>query len=54
MKQSSFSDTEFAHKKKQTLRDGFLAEIEAVTTWALWFPHCCRTTRRMAAALAEA
>jgi IS5 family transposase len=31
MKQSSFSDAEFAHKKKQTRRDRFLAEIEAVT-----------------------
>jgi IS5 family transposase len=34
MKQSSFSDAEFAHKKKQTRRDRFLAEIEAVTPWA--------------------
>jgi IS5 family transposase len=34
MKQSSFSDAEFAHKKRQTRRDRFLAEIEAVTPWA--------------------
>jgi hypothetical protein len=27
MKQSGFSDAEFAHKKKQTRRDRFLAEI---------------------------
>lgn len=33
MKQSSFSDVEFAGKKKQTRRDRFLAEIEAVTPW---------------------
>jgi hypothetical protein len=33
MKQSSFSDAEFAHKKKQTRRDRFLVEIEAVTPW---------------------
>jgi IS5 family transposase len=31
MKQSSFSDVEFAGKKKKTRRDRFLAEIEAVT-----------------------
>lgn len=34
MKQASFSDAEFAHKKKQTRRDRFLAEIGAVTPWA--------------------
>lgn len=33
MKQSTFSDVEFAGKKKQTRRDRFLAEIEAVTPW---------------------
>lgn len=33
MKQSTFSDAEFTHKKKQTRRDRFLAEIEAVTPW---------------------
>ncbi|NMG68171.1 IS5 family transposase [Azoarcus indigens] len=31
--QSSFSDLEYAAKKKQTRRDRFLAEIEAVTPW---------------------
>lgn len=33
MKQSSFSDAEFASKKKLTRRDRFLAEIEAATPW---------------------
>ena len=31
--QSSFSDLEYAAKKKQTRRDRFLSEIEAVTPW---------------------
>lgn len=31
--QRSFSDLEYAAKKKQTRRDRFLAEIEAVTPW---------------------
>lgn len=34
MRQATFSDVEFAHKKKQTRRDRFLAEIEGVTTCA--------------------
>lgn len=33
MKQTTFSDAEFTHKKKQTRRDRFLSEIEAVTPW---------------------
>lgn len=33
-KQSSFSNAEFAHNNKQTRRDRFLVEIEAVTPWA--------------------
>jgi IS5 family transposase len=33
IKQSSFSDVEFAGKKKLTRRDHFLAEIDAVTPW---------------------
>ena len=33
MKQTTFSDAEFTTKKKQTRRDRFLAEIEAVTPW---------------------
>ena len=33
-KQASFSELEYAAKKKQTRRDRFLAEIEAVTPWA--------------------
>lgn len=33
MKQTSFSDVEFAHKKKQTRRERFLSEIEAATLW---------------------
>lgn len=32
--QTSFSDLEYAAKKKQTRRDRFLADIEAVTPWA--------------------
>ena len=32
--QSSFSELEYAAKKKVTRRDRFLAEIEAVTPWA--------------------
>jgi len=31
--QSSFSDLEYAAKKKQTRRDRFLDEIEAATLW---------------------
>jgi IS5 family transposase len=31
--QSSFSELEYAAKKKATRRDRFLAEIEAVTPW---------------------
>jgi IS5 family transposase len=34
MKQSCFSDAEFASKKKLTRRERFQAEIEAVTPWA--------------------
>lgn len=34
MKQTSFSDVEFAGKKKVTRRERFLAEIEAATPWA--------------------
>jgi IS5 family transposase len=33
MKQTSFSDLEFASKKKLTRRERFLAEIEAATPW---------------------
>lgn len=33
MKQSSFSEAEFANKKRQTRRERFLAEIEAITPW---------------------
>ena len=33
-KQASFSELEYAAKKKQTRWDRFLAEIEAVTPWA--------------------
>jgi transposase, IS5 family len=33
MKQTSFSDIEFASKKKLTGRERFLAEIEAATPW---------------------
>jgi len=34
MKQSSFSEAEFASKKKQTRRERFLAEIETITPWS--------------------
>ena len=33
--QTSFSDLEYASKKKVTRRDRFLGEIEAVTPWAI-------------------
>jgi hypothetical protein len=33
--QTSFSELEYASKKKQTRRDRFLAEIESVTPWAI-------------------
>ena len=33
--QTSFSELEYASKKKLTRRDRFLAEIEAVTPWAI-------------------
>ncbi len=33
--QTSFSELEYSQKKKQTRRDRFLAEIEAVTPWAI-------------------
>ena len=33
--QTSFSELEYSRKKKQTRRDRFLAEIEAVTPWAI-------------------
>ena len=32
-RQVSFSELEYAAKKKQTRRDRFLAEIDAVTPW---------------------
>ena len=34
MMQISFSELEYAAKKKQTRRDRFLFDIEAVTPWA--------------------
>lgn len=43
MKQTSFSDVEFASKKKLTRRERFLAKIEAATPWpalvAALLPH---------------
>lgn len=33
MKQTSFSDAEFAGKKKPTRRERFLSEIEVATPW---------------------
>lgn len=32
--QASFSDLEYASKRKQTRRDRFLAQMEAVTPWS--------------------
>lgn len=32
--QASFSELEYASKKKLTRRDRFLAELEAITPWA--------------------
>jgi transposase, IS5 family len=32
-RQGSFAETEYASKKKQTRRDKFLAEMEAVVPW---------------------
>jgi IS5 family transposase len=32
--QTTFSDLEYAHKKKVTWRDRFLAEIESITPWS--------------------
>ena len=51
-KQASFSELEYAAKKKQTRWDRFLAEIEAVTPWAAelertitpFYPGCCACT----------
>jgi len=43
MKQTSFSDVEFAGKKRLTRREQFLTEIEAATPWpalvAALLPH---------------
>ena len=47
MSQQSFSSLDYAHKKKQTKRDKFLAEMDAVVPWdrltALIKPHYPRT-----------
>lgn len=32
--QAGFSDLEYASKRKQTRRDWFLAQLEAVTPWS--------------------
>jgi transposase, IS5 family len=34
--QATFSDREYAAKKKVTRRDRFLGEIETITPWAAW------------------
>jgi len=34
MRQNSFSELEYSAKRKQTRRDRFLAEIEAITPWS--------------------
>ena len=47
--QASFSDLEYAAKKKQTRRDRFLAEIDAVTPWRELVAVVSRTTPRASA-----
>ncbi len=46
MKQQSFSSLDQAHKKKQTKREIFLGEMDAVVPWsrleALISPHCTK------------
>ncbi len=49
-RQGSFSQAEYAGKKKQTRRDKFLAEMEQVVPWARWLIVCGRSTRRASAA----
>src|SRR3974390_1866957 len=48
--QGSFSDLEYAHKKRRTRRELFLAEMEAVVPWPAWVggvePHCPRAGGR--------
>jgi hypothetical protein len=35
MHQTSFADLDYDHKKRQTRRERFLAEMEAAVPWAL-------------------
>ncbi len=49
-RQGSFSQAEYAGKKKQTRRDKFLAEMEQVVPWARLVDVCARSTRRASAA----
>jgi transposase, IS5 family len=48
--QSSFSDLEYAAKKKRTRRDRFLSDLEAITPWAALIealePHYPKSGRR--------
>jgi IS5 family transposase len=48
--QASFSDLEYAHKKRRTRRETFLAEMDVVVPWqellAVVEPHYPRAGRR--------
>jgi IS5 family transposase len=41
-RQGSFSQAEYAGKKKQTRRDRFLAEMEEVVPWARLVDRLCK------------
>ena len=49
-RQGSFSQAEYAGKKKQTRRDKFLAEMEQVVPWARLVERLPRSIRRASAA----
>ena len=49
-RQGSFSQAEYAGKKRQTRRDRFLAEMEEVVPWHGWSIVCDLSTRRESAA----
>lgn len=50
MKETTFSEVEFTNKKRQTRRDRFLAEVEAVAPWpalvAALLPYYTKGDRR--------
>lgn len=53
MMQASFSDLEYAAKKKVTRRDRFLGEINAVTPCRRWWPRSSRSIPRAKAEAAR-